>query len=60
VTGMVRWRESMHKMKELGVTRTIEIGAGKVLSGLMKRIEPEIQTTNFGVPADLSAFVGAE
>jgi [acyl-carrier-protein] S-malonyltransferase len=60
VTGMVRWRESMHKMKELGVTRTIEIGAGRVLSGLMKRIEPEIATSNFGAPADLAAFAAAE
>lgn len=60
VTGMVRWRESMHRLKEKGVTRVVEIGAGKVLSGLMKRIEPEIQTVNFSSPADLAAFAAAE
>jgi len=60
VTGVVRWRESMHRMKEKGVTRVVEIGAGKVLSGLMKRIEPEIQTVNFGSPADLAAFASAQ
>lgn len=56
VTGMVRWRESMHYLKAQGVNRTIELGAGKVLSGLMKRIEPEIQTSNFGTLADLEAL----
>jgi [acyl-carrier-protein] S-malonyltransferase len=60
VTGVVRWRESMHRMKEKGVTRVVEIGAGKVLSGLMKRIEPEIQTVNFSSPADLAAFASAQ
>jgi len=60
VTGMVRWRESMHMLKQKGVTRVVEIGAGKVLTGLMKRIEPEIQTVNFGSPADLAAFAKVE
>lgn len=60
VTGTVRWRESMNMLKAKGVTRAIEIGAGKVLSGLMKRIEPEIVTVNFAVPADLEAFAKAE
>lgn len=60
VTGMVRWRESMEAMSKKGVTKTIEIGAGKVLSGLMKRIAPEIATSNFGTPADLPAFIKVE
>ncbi|MDX2074299.1 MAG: ACP S-malonyltransferase [Alphaproteobacteria bacterium] len=60
VTGMVRWRESVHYLKAQGVTKTIEIGAGKVLSGLMKRIEPEIQTSNFGALVDLAAFAKVE
>jgi len=60
VTGMVRWRESMHALRSLGVTRVVEIGAGKVLTGMMKRIEPDIATMNFGTPADLDAFTKVE
>lgn len=60
VTGMVRWRESMHTLKSKGVTRVIELGAGKVLTGLMKRIEPDIQAINMGIPADLEAFTRVE
>jgi len=56
VTGVVRWRESISYLKEQGVTRAIEIGAGKVLSGLVKRIEPEIATVNIGIPADIETF----
>lgn len=57
VTGMVRWRESMHYLAAQGVTRVLEIGTGKVLSGLMKRIAPEIETLAFGEPADMAAFM---
>ena len=57
VTGMVRWRESIHYLKSQGVTRAIEIGAGKVLSGMVKRIEPEMTCVNVGVPADVGSFV---
>jgi [acyl-carrier-protein] S-malonyltransferase len=60
VTGMVRWRESIHYIKSQGVSRVIEIGAGKVLSGLNKRIEPEMETANVGTPADLEAFAKVE
>ena len=60
VTAMVRWRESVQFMQSQGVTHVIEIGAGKVLAGLIKRIAPEIQSINMGVPADLSAFASAE
>ncbi len=56
VTGMVRWRESVQYLKQQGVTRVVEIGAGKVLSGLNKRIEPDMETLNIGTPADLEAF----
>lgn len=59
VTGMVRWRESVLYLKEQGVTRAIEIGAGKVLSGLVKRIAPEIAPFNIGVPADLETLTKA-
>jgi [acyl-carrier-protein] S-malonyltransferase len=60
VTGMVRWRESIHYLKTQGVARVVEIGAGKVLSGLNKRIEPEMLTANFGQPSDLEAFTRVE
>ncbi len=56
VTGMVRWRESIQYIHAQGVTRAIEIGAGKVLAGLNKRIAPEMETINVGIPVDLEAF----
>lgn len=60
VTGMVRWRESIHYLKTQDIARVVEIGAGKVLSGLNKRIEPEMLTLNFGQPSDLEAFTRVE
>lgn len=59
VTGMVRWRESVSYMKTQGVARVIEIGAGKVLTGLVKRIEPDIAAVNVGTPSDLEIFAKA-
>lgn len=56
VTGMVRWVDSVERMKQLGVTRVIEIGHGNVLTGLIKRIAPEIQTVNISSPADLETY----
>jgi len=49
----VRWEESVKKLAQLGCTRALEIGPGKVLKGLIKRIAPTIQTDNFEVPQDL-------
>jgi [acyl-carrier-protein] S-malonyltransferase len=46
VSSPVRWEESMRKMLEKGMERFLEIGPGKVLTGLMKRIEPGIETFN--------------
>jgi [acyl-carrier-protein] S-malonyltransferase len=46
VSSPVRWEESMRKMVEKGIERMLEIGPGKVLSGLMKRIEPAVETFN--------------
>ncbi len=60
VTGMVRWRESMNYLGKNSVTEVIEIGAGKVLSGLLKRIEPEIKSFNIAIPADIAAFATAK
>jgi [acyl-carrier-protein] S-malonyltransferase len=56
VTGRVRWRESVSRMKTLGVARMIEIGEGKVLSGLIRRIEKDIETLCVGAPEDLTAL----
>jgi [acyl-carrier-protein] S-malonyltransferase len=46
VSSPVRWEESMRKMIESGAERMIEVGPGKVLSGLMKRIDPKINVNN--------------
>ena len=57
VTGRVRWRESMEWLAgEGGVTRFAEAGAGKVLSGMVKRIAAEAEATPLNAPADLEAF----
>ena len=57
VTGRVRWRESMIWLAgEGGVTRFAEAGAGKVLSGMAKRIAPDTEATPLNTPADLEAF----
>lgn len=57
VTGMVRWRECVQKMKVEGVDTMVEVGAGKVLAGLAKRIDREIAAVNVGTPADVEAFL---
>jgi [acyl-carrier-protein] S-malonyltransferase len=57
VTSTVRWRESVLAMKEKGVETIIEIGAGKVLSGLTRRIDREITGQAVGTPADIEEFV---
>jgi len=59
VAGRVRWRESVMKMKQLGVTQTIEIGVGKVLTGLSKRIEKEIDAIAIASPQDVDVFAKA-
>ena len=57
VTGRVRWRESMEWLAgEGGVTRFAEAGAGKVLSGMAKRIAPDAEAVALNGPADLEAF----
>ena len=58
VTGRVRWRESVDAMVAAGVTRFVELGAGKVLSGLVKRIAGEAETAAMGTPDDLETFKG--
>ena len=57
VTGMVRWRESVLKLSSLGVTSVVECGAGKVLTGLAKRIEPALESVSLQSPEDVNAFL---
>jgi len=59
VTGTVRWRESVLSMKGLGVERLIEAGAGKVLAGLVKRIDKDISALSLQTPEDIDAFLSA-
>ena len=57
VTAPVRWRESVLAMKAAGVTRQVEIGAGRVLTGLARRIDKELEAVAVGTPAEIEAFV---
>lgn len=59
VTGTVRWREGVLYMKEQGVSTLVELGAGKVLGGLAKRIDKEMTGTSVGTPADIEAFLNS-
>ncbi|SLN45821.1 Malonyl CoA-acyl carrier protein transacylase [Aquimixticola soesokkakensis] len=54
VTGSVRWRESVAYMAEQGVSEIWEIGAGKALSGMVRRIAKEISCTAIGTPEDIA------
>ncbi len=57
VTAMVRWRESVLAMKEADVDQLIELGAGKVLSGLARRIDRDLTGTAAGTPEEIEALV---
>jgi [acyl-carrier-protein] S-malonyltransferase len=59
VTGTVRWRESIAFMADAGVTTFYEVGAGKVLIGLVKRIAEGANGVAVGTPDDVAAFVAA-
>ena len=58
VTGTVRWRECTLYMAQNGITDVYEIGAGKVLAGLVKRIHKDFNATSIGMPADIEAAIG--
>ena len=59
VTGTVRWRECVAAMVAMGCDRFAEIGAGKVLTGLMKRNAPDATASAIGTPADIEAFLAS-
>jgi [acyl-carrier-protein] S-malonyltransferase len=59
VTGTVRWRESVLVMAQAGVTNFYEVGAGKVLTGLIKRIAPDAAASAIGTPDDVTRFKAA-
>ena len=56
VTGAVRWRECVSYMADHGVTKFVECGSGKVLSGLLKRIAPEASGLSVGLPSEVDAY----
>ena len=57
VTARVRWRESLLARAELGVDAVVELGAGRVLSGLSKRTLPGVASHALGAPAEIDAFI---
>ncbi len=59
VTGTVRWRESIQFMAQAGVTTFYEVGAGKVLTGLIKRIAEAATASSIGTPDDIGRFKAA-
>jgi len=59
VTGQVRWRESVEFMAAQGVATQLELGSGKVLTGLVKRIAKDVNAIACGTPADIDAVMAA-
>jgi [acyl-carrier-protein] S-malonyltransferase len=59
VTGRVRWRESVTFMAANGVTETVEVGAGKALSGMIRRIAREVEVRAVNGPDDVRALAAS-
>ncbi len=57
VTGMVRWRESVQYLAAQGVTELVETGAGKVLTGLTRRIDKSVGGAAVGTPSDIASIL---
>ena len=57
VTGRVRWRETIESMRGLGMTSVVEVGAGKVLTAMAKRIDKELALFSVDTPQDIEAFL---
>lgn len=56
ITSCVRWSPSVERLRDAGFTRFVEVGAGKVLTGLLRRIDKELKGANFGAPEDFAAM----
>jgi [acyl-carrier-protein] S-malonyltransferase len=59
VTATVRWRESLIAAQAMGADSFVELGAGKVLSGLVRRVAPECRALNAGTPGEIEALLKA-
>jgi [acyl-carrier-protein] S-malonyltransferase len=59
VTGTVRWRESVLYMKSAGVQELVELGAGKVLAGLAKRIDRDLAAVSLQTPEEIDAWIAS-
>ncbi len=59
VTGTVRWSESVSYLANEGVDTLVELGAGKVLTGLARRINRDLKASAIAAPADIEAFLAA-
>ena len=57
VTGLVRWRESVLASIAMGVDSFVELGAGKVLAGLVRRINPDVSAVSAGTPSEIEAVL---
>jgi len=57
VIRMVRWRETVLLFKESGVEEVVEVGAGRVLAGLVRRIDRELPATSVGTAAETEALM---
>ena len=56
ITSRVRWRESVMAFRDNGVSVTVEAGGNKVLTGMVKRIDRELETVNLDSPKDIEVF----
>lgn len=56
ITARVRWRESVLSFRPLGIATTVEFGGNKVLTGMVKRIDRDLETISLDTPADIEAF----
>jgi len=59
VTGRVRWRETIAGLRDRGITSVVEIGAGKVLTTMAKRIDKDLPATSIETPQEVEAFMKA-